>query len=181
MSIKSNTRSYKRKINPVDAVIAIVFLLSLAATVYLTVTLAFADQSAGAEAGKPVEYRISVEYVDVERYGITLNEQAGTAECNFLKIGDTVYSDDGSDVIGKLVSIQYEPSTASTGLSDDEGKLVYAECPGRVDLILTIRSEQSGDTLTVGGEDLRIGKQISFHTEGYFAKAEILSINTEVE
>lgn len=181
MSYKSNTGSSKRKINPVDAVIAIVFLLALAATVYLTVSLAFADPNADDGTGSPVEYRMCVKSVDVERYGITLNEQAGTVECDFLKIGDTLYSDDGTAVIGKLASIQYEPSTASTGISDEEGNLIYAECPGKVDLILTVRGELAEDALTVGDLKLRIGKLISFHTASYFAEGEILSINTEVE
>ncbi len=181
MSNKSNTRSSGRKINPVDAVIAIVFLLSVVATVYLTVSLVFSDQQNDGGSGTPVEYRLSIENVDVERYGITLNEQAGTAECDFLKIGDTIYSDDGADVIGKLVSIQYESSTGSTGMSDGDGNLVYAEYPGKIDLILTVRAELSDDTLTVGELSLRIGKQISFHSASYFASAEIISVDTEVE
>ncbi len=181
MNHKSDVKSTKKRINSVDAVIAVVFLLSLAAMIYFAVTLAFSEEGSAMGGGDSVEYRIAIENVDAKRFGITLNEQLGTAECDFLKIGDTLYSDENAKVLGKLVSIHYEISTASTGKSDGEGNLVYAELPGSVDLILTVRGELSKDSLTVGDLDLRIGKCISFHTSGYCADAEILSINTEVE
>lgn len=181
MSHKSDIKSKRRRINPVDAVIAVIFLLSLAAMIYLTVTLAFADDGAADGSGTPVEYRLSIDNVDAERFGITLNEQAGTAECDFLKIGDTLYNEEGSTVIGKLTSIQYEVATGSTEISDAEGNLIYAEYPGRINLILTVRGELSEDSLAVGDLEIRVGKPISFHTSQYCAEAEILAVNTEVE
>lgn len=180
MNHKAEIKSSKKKLNPVDAIIAIVFLLALAATVYLTVTIAFSDASSG-DSGTAVEYRLKIENVDIERFGITLDEPTATAECSFLQLGDTLYTSDGSDVIGKLSAIQYEMTTASTGKSDSEGNLIYAECPGRVNLILTVRGEISDQTLNIGNLSIRIGGEITFHTPDYFATATVLSVDTEVE
>ncbi|MBQ8382082.1 MAG: DUF4330 domain-containing protein [Clostridia bacterium] len=180
MNHKSNGKASRKKINLVDAVIAVVFLMSLAVTIYLTVTLAFSDGDGSSGSGMPVEYSLTVNNIDAERYGITLNEQTGIAECDFLKIGDTLYTDDAKS-IGKLVSIRYEVATGSTGKTDNDGSLIYAEYPGRVNLILTVRGELSGDALEIGDLKLRVGKTISFHTSGYNADAKIMSVDTEVE
>lgn len=180
MNQKPKIKKSRKRINPVDAVIAIVFLLSLAATVYLTVSLAFSKDDGGEGNDVPVEYSLMIENVNTERYGIVLNEQTQIAECDFLKIGDTLYLD-GSNAIGKIVSIRYEVATESTGKTDSDGALIYAELPGRVNLILTVRGKLADDTLRIGALDLRVGKQVPFHTPGYNAEAEIVSVNTEVE
>ncbi len=180
MNRKPNQKTSKRRINAVDAVIAIVFLLSLAASVYLTLSLTLANgESEG--SGAPVEYSLVVENVDAARYGITLSEQTGSAECDFLKIGDRLFIGEDAKAIGKLVSIRYEPATGSTGQTDDNGTLIYAEYPGRVNLILTVRAELSGKSLQIGDLQLRVGKEISFHTAEYTASGKILSVDTEVE
>ena len=181
MNHRSNIKTSRKRINPVDAVIAIMFLLSLAAAIYLTVTLVFSGKNGGDASGAPVEYSLTVENVDAERYGITLNEQTGIAECDFLKIGDKLYTDGDVQEIGKLVSIRYEVATGSTGKTDNDGTLIYAEYPGRVNLILTVRGELTGDTLSIGDLKLRVGKEVSFHTSGYNADGKIVSVDTEVE
>lgn len=175
MNHKSELRS-KKKINPVDAVIAVIFMLSLVAAIYLTVTIAFSDDALKGESQAQMEYRLCIENVEIERFGITLDDQTGTAKCDFLQIGDTLYSADGTQ-IGKLSSIQYDISTGSTGVTDSEGNLIYAECPGRVNLILTVRgeSEQSASSM------IRVGGEFSFHTPDYTATAKVLSVDTEVK
>ena len=180
MNQKSGVKKSRKRLNPVDAVIAIVFLLSLAVTVYLTVSLAFSKDDGKEGTDIPVEYSLMIENVNTERYGITLNEQTQIAECDFLKIGDTLYTDGGEN-IGKVVSIRYEVATASTGKTDSDGALIYAELPGRVNLILTVRGKLTDESLQIGALDLRVGKQISFHTSVYNADAKIISVNTEVE
>lgn len=180
MNQKNSVKKTRKRLNPVDAVIAIVFLLSLAVTVYLTVSLAFSKDDGKEGTDVPVEYSLMIENVNVERYGILLNEQTQMAECDFLKIGDTLYFDDAQS-IGKIVSIKYEVATQSTGKTDSDGALIYAELPGRVNLILTVRGKLTDDSLQIGDLDLRVGKQIAFHTSDYNTDAKIVSVNTEVE
>lgn len=182
MNQKTMNRSPRKKINIVDVVIGVIFLLALATMIYLLIDVVFSDEKPSEDgAGVAVEYRVKIENVDVERFGIALDEAGGAIECSFLQIGDLLYTEDGGDLLGKLSAIQYEVSTASTGYTDSEGNLIYAECPGRINLILTVRSELSDNTLTVGGVPIRVGKELTFHTPAYHATAEILSIETEVE
>jgi hypothetical protein len=176
MSGKSELKSVK-KINLVDAIIAVVFMLALVAAIYLTVTIAFSDDIPGNEVQKQVEYRLCIENVDIERFGISLDDQTGAAKCDFLQIGDVLYSEDGSEQIGKISSIQYENATGSTGVTDSEGNLIYAEYPGRVNLILIVRGELDSDTT----DAVRVGGLLSFHTPDYTANAKVLAVDTEVK
>ena len=166
----------KKRINPVDAVIAVIFMLSLIAAVYLTVTIAFADDQAKSQAQTQMEYRLCVENVEIERFGIALDERTGTAKCDFLQIGDILYSEEGEQ-IGKLSSIQYVVATGSTGVTDSDGNLIYAECPGRVNLVLNVRVESDQAESSM----LRVGGEFSFHTPDYTATAKVLSVDTEVQ
>lgn len=176
MSEKSQVKSAK-KINLVDAVIAVVFMLALVAAIYLTVTIAFSDGIPGDEVRKQVEYRLCIENIEAERFGITLDDQTGAAKCDFLQIGDVLYSEDGSTQIGKISSIQYEIATGSTGMTDSEGNLIYAEYPGRINLILIVRGELDSGTT----ESVRVGEPLSFHTPDYTASAKVLAVDTEVK
>lgn len=176
MSRKSEFRS-KKRVNLVDAFIAVVFMLALVVAVYLTVSIAFADETAENEAKTQVEYRLCIENVEVERFGISLDDQSGTAKCDFLQIGDILYDAEDNEPIGKLLSIQYENTTGSTGVTDSEGNLVYADYPGRVNLILTVRYEADPDASL----PMRVGETLSFHTTDYTATAKVLSVDTEVK
>lgn len=179
---KVKSKSRLRKINPVDAVIAIVFLLSLMAMVYLFTGVVFSESETSEETSvTEVEYRLMIPNVNIDRFELTVDEVSGTVECSFLKIGDVLYNSNGSEQLGELVSIQYEVSTASTGHTDSEGNLIYAECPRQIDLILTVRGKQNVNTLTIGGEAIRVGKELEFHTPSYYAVANIVSIDREVE
>ncbi len=175
MNHKSELKS-KKRINPVDAVIAVVFMLSLVAAIYLTVTIAFSDDPSKVESQAQMEYRLCIENVEVERFGITLDDQTGTAKCNFLQIGDILYDSEG-EPIGKLSSIQYVVTTGSTGVTDSDGNLVYAEYPGRVNLILTVR----GEAEKIQSSAIFVGGEFSFHTTDYTATAKVLSVDKEVQ
>lgn len=179
---KTKFKSRLKRINPVDAVIAIIFLVSLITMAYLFVGVVLSDGDAGQDVSvKPVEFRVVISNVNTERLGIVTDEISGTAECDFLKIGDVVYNQDGTAQLGKLVSIDYRVSTASTGYSDSEGNLIYAECPGQIDLILTVRGEEKENTRTIGGQSIRVGAELEFHTHSYFAKGKIVSMDREVQ
>lgn len=176
MNQKTEHKS-KKRINPVDAVIAVVFLLALVSAIYLTVTIAFADDASATENKTQIEYRLCIENVEVERFGLQLDDQSGTAKCDFLQIGDVLYSADGSTQMGKISSIQYEVTTGSTGVTDSEGNLIYAEYPGRVNLILTVRGEAEQSVTAL----IRVGGELPFHTSDYTATAQVLSVDTEVQ
>ncbi len=179
---KLKLKSRLRKLNPVDAVIAIIFLFSLVAMVYLFTGVVFSESDAGEDTSlKPVEYRVVIPHVSIDRFGLVIDEIGGTVECDFLKIGDTVYNQQGTAKLGEVVAIGYEASTASTGHTDSEGNLIYAECPGQIDLILTVRGEEKENTLTVGGESIRVGAELEFHTPSYFATGKIVAIDREVQ
>lgn len=167
----------KKKINLVDAVIAAVFLVALIAAIYLTVTIAFADDASVTEHKMQIEYRLCIENVEVERFGLLLDDQAGTVKCDFLQIGDVLYSADGNTQMGKISSIQYETTAGSTGVTDSEGNLIYADYPGRVNLILTIRGEAEQSVSDL----IRVGGEISFHTSDYTETAKVMSVDTEVQ
>lgn len=179
---KSKSKSRFRKINPVDVVIAVIFLLSLTAMGYLITGVVFAESEQGEDdAQTAVEYRLVIPGVNVDRFGLITDEVSGTVECDFLKIGDILYTSSGSDQLGELISIQYRVTTASTGTTDSEGNLIYAECPRQIDLILTVRSTQNENTLTIGGEAIRVGRELEFHTPSYYAVGEIVAVDREVE
>ena len=176
MSRKSELRS-KKRINLVDAVIAVIFMLALVVATYLTVSIAFADETSDNEVKTQVEYRLRIENVEVERFGISLDHQSGTAKCDFLQIGDVLYNAGDNEQIGKLTSLQYENATGSTGVTDSEGNLVYADYPGRVNLILIVRYESVSDASL----PVRVGRDLSFHTVDYTATAKVLSVESEVK
>ena len=179
---KLKFKSRLKRINPVDAVIAIIFLVSLITMAYLFVGVVLSEGDDNQDASvKPMEFRVVISNLSTERFGIVTDEISGTAECDFLKIGDVVYNQDGSAQLGKLVAIGYKVSTASTGYTDSEGNLIYAECPGQIDLILTVRGEEKENKLTVGGQPIRVGAELEFHTHSYFAKGKIVSIDREVQ
>ena len=179
---KMKMKSRWRKINPVDAVIAVIFLLSLGAMIYLFTGVVFSESEEGEDSSlTPVEYRLVISNVDVERFGLVTDEISGTVECDFLKIGDVLYNYQGTEQLGELVAIGYEPSTASTGQTDSEGNLIYAEYPKYVNLILTVRGEEDLNTMTIGTEAIRVGKELVFHTPSYFARGEVVSVNREVQ
>lgn len=179
---KMKFRSRLRKINPVDVVIAIIFILSIVAMVYLFTGVVFSERENSQDSSViPVEYRVVISDVNIDRFGMVPDEITGTVECDFLKIGDILYNYDGSAQLGKVVAISYEKSTAPTGYTDSAGNLVYAECPRYINLILTVRGEENVNTMTVGGEAIRVGKDLVFHTPSYYAKGEVIAVSREVQ
>ena len=179
---KVKFRSRIRKINPVDVEIAVIFLLSIVAMGYLFTGVVFSAIENGEDSFvTPIEYRVVIPNVNIDRFGLMPDELSGTVECDFLKIGDILYNFDGSTQLGKVMAIHYEVTTAATGHTDSEGNLIYAEYPRCVDLILTVRGEENRNTMTVGSEAIRVGKDLIFHTPSYFAQAKVVAVNREVQ
>ncbi len=178
---QAENKSKKKKISPVDIVIAAIFLIALLSMIYLVITLLAEDRSLGQESGVEADCRLKIENVEIERFGITLNEMTGGVECAFLKTGDLVYDPQTGKEIGKITAVAYEIATASSGEVDEEGNLIYVEYPGYVDLILTVRMELQGEQdWSAGSLSIRIGQQIAFRTASYEATAVIASVKTGV-
>lgn len=177
---RTENKSKRKKISVVDIVIAVIFLAALVAMIYLMVAL-LTDESADDADGVQADCLLRIEQVDTERFGITLNEVTGGAECAFLKAGDQVYDPESGEAIGRITAVTYEISTASSGEIDEEGNLVYIEYPGCVDLIITVRTEVASEQdRTVGSLNLRLGSEIDLRTATYEAAATVVGMETGV-
>lgn len=177
---RSQPKIKRKKISPVDIAIAVIFLIALVSMIYLLVAL-FADNGGDAKDGVAADCQLKIEYVDAERFGITVNEVTGGVECAFLQAGDEVYDPQSGESIGRITAVAYEKATAPTGEVDEEGRLVYAEYPGYVNLILTLRTElESEQRYTAGSLDLQLGQQITLRTASYEATALVEDVETGV-
>lgn len=178
---RSQINKKRKKISPVDVVIAVIFLVALAATVYLAIVLMTDDGASDRNDGVAADCRLVIENVDIERFDITLNEVTGGVDCEFLQVGDQVYDPESGEPIGRITSIAYELSTASSGEVNEEGNLIYVEYPGYVDLVITLRTELEGENdYTVGSLNLRLGQEIHFRTASYEATAVVSDMETGV-
>lgn len=178
---RSQTNKKRKKVSPIDIVIALIFVVALAATVYLAIVL-MADDSVNANKdGVSADCRLVIENVDVERFDITLNEVTGGVDCEFLKVGDQVYDPESGKSVGRITAIAYELSTASSGEVDEEGNLIFVEYPGHIDLVVTLRTElEAENDYTVGSLNLRLGQEVLFRTASYEAKAVVSDMKTGV-
>lgn len=178
---QSEIKSKRKKISPVDIVIAVIFLVALLSMIYLLVVLLGDDKSSDTNEGVAADCRLIVENVDIERFSITLNEVNESIECSFLKAGDQVYDPLSGELIGRITAITYEISTEATGMADEEGNLIYAEYPGHIDLVLTVRTELESETeWTAGGVNMQVGKEITLRTASYEATALVAGMETGV-
>lgn len=178
---RSQPKVKRKKISPVDIVIAVIFLIALVSMIYLMVALFTDNGGADAKDGVAADCRLRIENIDAERFAITVNEVTGGVECAFLKAGDEVYDPQSGEAIGRITAVAYEKATAATGEVDEEGNLVYAEYPGHIDLILTLRTElDSEERYTVGGLDLQLGENIALRTASYEASALVEDLETGV-
>lgn len=178
---RSQTKIKRRKISPVDIVIAVIFIVALLSMIYLAVTLFTDDGNSSVNAGVSADCTLKIENVDIERYGITLNEVTGSVECAFLQAGDQVYDPQSGEAVGRITAVTYELATASSGEVDEEGNLIYVEYPGYVNLILTLRTEfASEQDRTVGSLGLQLGRTIHLQTASYEAAAEVIGMEMGV-
>lgn len=178
---RNETKIKRKKISPVDIVIAVIFLIALVSMIYLLVALFAEDNREGDIEGVSADCQLIIEDVDIERFGITVNEVTGGVECSFLQAGDQVYDPVSGDAIGRITAVAYELSTAPSGEVDEDGNLIYVEYPGHVDLVLTLRTELVSETdFTVGSLNLQLGRQIDLRTASYEASARVADMETGV-
>lgn len=178
---RNETKIKRKKISPVDIVIAVIFLVALVAMIYLLIALLTDDNAADSREGVAADCRLVIEDVDIERFELTINEVTGGVESAFLQAGDQVYDPQSGEAVGRITAVTYELSTKPTGEVDEEGNLVYAEYPGHVDLVLTLRTELTSEQdFTVGSLNLQIGQQIDLRTASYEASALVSDMETGV-
>lgn len=178
---QSEIKSKRKKISPVDVVIAVIFLVALLSMIYLLVVLLGDNESIDEREGVTADCQLIVESVDIERFGITLNEVNESIECAFLQAGDQVYDPQSGEVIGRITAITYEIATVATGEVDEEGNLIYAEYPGHINLVLTVRTELESETdWTAGSVSMQVGKEITLRTASYEATALVAGMETGV-
>lgn len=177
----SQARIKRKKISPVDIVIAVIFVAALLSLIYFGVALLTEGGEQSAQTGVAADCKLRIENVDTERFGITLNEVTGGVECSFLKAGDQVFDPQSGESIGRITAVTYEMATAPSGEIDEEGNLVYVEYPGHINLILTVRTELvSEQNWTAGSLSLRLGRTIRLQTASYEASAEVVEMETGV-
>lgn len=178
---RSENKTKRKKISPVDIVITVIFLVALVALIYLTVTLLTDEGADQAGEGVTADCLLEIERVDVERFGLSLNEVTGGVECAFLQAGDQVYDPESGESIGRITAVTYEVATEPSGAVDEEGNLVYIEYPGYVNLLITVRTEIAGEQdRTVGSLNLQLGREIDLRTATYEATATVVGMETGV-
>lgn len=178
---RSETKIKRKKISPVDILIAVIFLVALFSMIYLLIALFSDNGSDDLQTGVAADCQLKIEYVDIERYGITLNEVTGGVECDFLKAGDQVYDPQSGESVGWITAVTYEIATAASGEVDEEGNLVYVEYPGYVNLIVTLRTELTSEqNYTVDSLNLQIGQTVHLRTASYETYALVSDMETGV-
>ena len=169
----------KRKFTFID-IILVLAILGLAGFVIYGVF--FADQNVQGEKAVEVEYQIKVEKIRYEDYEIELLSD-GKITSDFLLKNETVYLASNSKEIGKVVSVEYEPYTQSTGEVNELGELIYSEYPGYINILITVQTnaENTQNGYSVSGVDLLMGSEIEFRTQTYFGVANITKISGKGE
>lgn len=178
---RSEKKVKRKKISAVDIVIAVIFLVALISMIYLMVTLFNEENDNASEEEIAADCRLEIGQVDVQRFGITLNELTGSVECDFLKAGDQVYDPITGEAVGRITAVTYRNTTLPSGEVDEEGNLVSVEYPGHIDLIVTVRTELASEqNRTVGSQQLQLGNEIILRTASYEATAEVVGMEAGV-
>lgn len=126
-----------------------------------------------------VEYTVCVEKVNADLLGLGQPEGKEALVSDFIDVGDKVYSCSDGSLIGRVSSVEYEISRSATGAYDSNGSLIYADYPGYVDIIITVKGDglQSDGVYSINGYEIRVGSDIEIRTEGYTALGKCVSVS----
>ncbi len=162
------------------------WILILVALVFAGVFVYFAFFSEldlfGAKDEKvSVQYTVRIENVNADMLGISIADNKGTLNCDFIDAKDRVYDCKSGKAIGRVTSVKYERSLEPTGAVNQSGELVYAEYPGHIDIIITVSGSGSisDGIYNINDYELRVGSDIEFRTEGYTAVGKCMSVKGE--
>jgi len=175
------TRSEKRRsgkrMNFVDWILILIALGCIGIFVYFAF-FSELDIFGAKEEKVSVQYSVRIENVNAEMLGISVNESAGTLNCDFIDVKDRVYDCVNGKAIGRVTSVKYEKSLEPTGALDEDGDLIYAQYPGHIDIIITVSGNGSlaDGIYNISGYEIRVGSEIEFRTEGYTAIAKCISV-----
>lgn len=169
----------KKRLTFID-IILILAILGLAAFAIFEVVNA--DQHIPKDKAEQVEYVIEIEKVRYADFNILLTEE-NKIRSDFLLKNETVYLEQNSKEIGKIVSVEYEPYVESTGEVNESGELIYCEYPGYINILITVqtKAEKTDYGYTVSGTDLMSNSCVSFRTQTYCGKGKIVSITPKSE
>jgi len=169
----------KKRLTFID-IILVLAILGLAAFAIFEVINA--DQHIPKDKAEQIEYVIEIEKVRYADFNILLTEE-NKIKSDFLLKNETVYLEQNSKEIGKIVSVEYEPYMESTGEVNESGELIYCEYPGYINILITVQTsaEKTDYGYTVSGIDLLSNSDISFRTQTYCGDGKIVSVSRKTE
>ena len=100
---------------------------------------------------------------------------------NFVTEGNDVKDSIKGYRLGTIINVETKPST-EYGFSENNVEFVKTESPFEEDILVTVKADgyQTGDSVSTGDVDLRIGKEMFLEGKGFvLARGYIIAINTE--
>ena len=164
----------KRRFTFVDIILV---LAMLGLVIFAIYSISSADKNIADDKVVQVEYQIKIEKVRYQDFSIELLSD-NKIKSDFLKKDEIVYLLENSEEIGKVVRVEYEPYTESTGEINELGELIYAEYPGYINLLITVsaEAEKQENGNAVSKKVLLLGDEIEFRTKTYDGAATITQI-----
>jgi len=150
------TKSGKRKFrfNIIDLILLVVILSASAALIYIFMP-AKAQDNDNASQNINITYQLYVKKVPDVLEGK-------------INIGDNVVDSVTLYNIGEVADVTYTKSVHA-GVDKSEGKYVYSEYPGMIDIYVTVSADavKTDSAITVNGFTVAVGKEIPFRVPGY--------------
>ena len=97
---------------------------------------------------------------NLKTYELTMRfNRATTVEYDYYKVGDTLYFQNRTDVLGTVTSLE-EIDKVHEEYDEDNGRYVTVVDPEQKTVVMKVRVQGSlaGGRFTVGGEQMNIGK-----------------------
>ena len=178
---ESTEKKALKKLSPIDIIMIIITGAGIVAAIVFGIIMLVGGKSTPAkqeQSSADFEYKIVVSAVDTGKFGFA-EDGDGQLTSDFLKVGDKVYDRKSGEVIGTVKSLTFEDCMMPTGDISATGELEYAKYPGYIDLIITVSatSDKKDGSFVVNSYRVRAGESVAFHTYGYYADGEILSVN----
>jgi len=178
---ESGEKKASKKLSPIDIIMIIITGAGIVAAIVFAVIMLVGksgDKAAKSAQTADFEYRILVSGVDTGKFEFAEAED-GSLESAFLKAGDKVYDRKSGKEIGTVKTVTSDDHRIPTGDVSATGELEYAVCPGYIDLIITVSalSDNKDGSYVINSYRVRSGQDIAFHTYGYYADGEILSVS----
>lgn len=175
---RSTKKHSGRRMNFVDWVLILIVIACVGAFVYFAF-FSELDLFGTKEEKASIQYTVKIENVNAKMLGINVSDSKGALNCDFIDTKDRVYDCKTGELIGRVISVEYEKSLEPTGAVDEHGNLIYDQYPGYIDIIITVSAGGSisdDGIYSINGYELRVGADIEFRTEGYTATGKCISV-----